>query len=519
MATDPQSDKLGKGLAPGSHHYRAFVGSPETYDIESATQFTLLTFLGLREDHFVLDIGCGSLKAGKLLIPYLLPGHYFGIEPEQWLIDEGIENELGRDIINMKAPVFSNDREFTCTVFGHKFDFILAHSIFTHASQAQISRCISQVKECMKPTSIFAATIAEGEENYTGSDWVYSTSTCVAYTLTRMQELALEHGLICKLIDWPHPWQQWVLIGYPENDSIRDVGSVAALGVSRLQLHSQLVDLQKKSVDWQIQLGDLQKKSVDWQIQLGDLKKQLSSLEGHPYVKFGMRIYAILRRIKSIIQTVPKLLPGFSLSIRNKPLGDPLPDTDLVGYESLLAWVEENNIHTLDGDVVEIGSFLGGGTAKLARFFGRHGKKVYTIDIFDLDFDNSRNLDGNAMSSLYRNVLESLGGRSQEDVFKEVTRKYSNIEVIKEDSKKAKLPCRRICFSFIDGCHDPDYVRSDFYLVWDKTVSGGVVGFHDYGGNLPQTTRVIDELIQANKDSIKQVSQIKEKWIILLKKM
>ena len=288
MATDPQSDKLGKGLAPGSHHYRAFVGDPKFYDIESAMQFTLLTFLGLREDHFVLDIGCGSLKAGKLLIPYLLPGHYFGIEPEQWLIDEGIENELGRDIINIKAPVFSNDREFTCTVFGHKFDFILAHSIFTHTSQAQMSRCISQVKECMKPTSVFAATIAQGEENYTGSDWDYST--CVEYTLTRMEEVALEHGLICRPIDWPHQWQQWVLIGFPGNQSIRDIDSVAALGVSKRQLYSQLVDLQK---------------------QLVDLQKQLSSLEGHPYVKFGMRIYAILRRIKSIIQTVPKLLPIF----------------------------------------------------------------------------------------------------------------------------------------------------------------------------------------------------------------
>ena len=49
-------------LPTGSHHHRAFVGPPEKYDIVSAMQFNLLTFLGLREDHYLLDIGCGSLR-------------------------------------------------------------------------------------------------------------------------------------------------------------------------------------------------------------------------------------------------------------------------------------------------------------------------------------------------------------------------------------------------------------------------------------------------------------------------
>ena len=211
----------------------------------------------------------------------------------------------------------------------------------------------------------------------------------------------------------------------------------------------------------------------------------------------------------------PRAFPTFALNIKSRVLGYPLNAADLVGYESLLDWIKQNQIHTLDGDVVEIGSFLGGGTAKLARLFGRYSKKVYAVDIFDPSFDQTENLDGNSMSSLYSKVLR---GRNQEDVFREVTAKYSNIVVIKEDSKEIALPCRRICFSFIDGCHDPDYVRNDFYLVWDKTVSGGVVGFHDYGANLPQTTTAIDGLIQANKHDIKQVARIEEKWIILLTK-
>jgi hypothetical protein len=222
-------------------------------------------------------------------------------------------------------------------------------------------------------------------------------------------------------------------------------------------------------------------------------------------------------RVESIISGIaPRAFLGVLLSIRNRLLGfNPPQGTDLVGYESLLDWIKGNKIHTLDGDIVEIGSFMGGGTAKLARFFGSYGKKVYAVDIFDPSFDHTNNLSGDNMSSI---SLKFLNGRKQEDVFREMTRRYANIQVIKEDSKKVVLPCKEICFSFIDGCHDPDYVRNDFHLVWDKTVSGGVVGLHDYGGDLPQTTRTIDDLIEANRHSIERVSMIKEKWVILLKK-
>ena len=76
-------------------------------------QFSLLTALGLREDHSLPDIGCGSLRASRLFIVYLRPGRYFGLEPERWLIEEGIRQELGQEILSVKRPTFSHDREFT----------------------------------------------------------------------------------------------------------------------------------------------------------------------------------------------------------------------------------------------------------------------------------------------------------------------------------------------------------------------------------------------------------------------
>jgi hypothetical protein len=77
-----------RGLTAGSEaHYSAYVGPPREYDFMGATQFRLLTTLGLRETHRLLDFGCGSLRAGRFLIPYLLPAHYYGVEPNALFID------------------------------------------------------------------------------------------------------------------------------------------------------------------------------------------------------------------------------------------------------------------------------------------------------------------------------------------------------------------------------------------------------------------------------------------------
>ena len=46
-------------LKPGDRHYKAFVGPIEEYDLMAAMQFNLLTALGLRQHHSLLDVGFG----------------------------------------------------------------------------------------------------------------------------------------------------------------------------------------------------------------------------------------------------------------------------------------------------------------------------------------------------------------------------------------------------------------------------------------------------------------------------
>lgn len=257
-------EQLGKHLAPGSHHYRAFVSPPDKYDLVSALQFSLLSFLGLREEHYLLDIGCGSLRGGRLFIPYLLRGRYFGIEPEQWLIEEGIKHELGQAIIELKQPTFYNDRSFNLQHFQREFDFLLAQSIFSHASQVQIHACLAAASKVMKPQAIFVANFVESEVNYTGDEWVYPGGS--TYTLEFMSQMVADHGLTCIPLDWPHPVNlKWIAIVRPEH-----AGSLPILS-------GQLPALKAERDQY---------------------RQRLEKLEHHPYVRIGLAMSRMLRQVK-----------------------------------------------------------------------------------------------------------------------------------------------------------------------------------------------------------------------------
>lgn len=214
MAIDPGPREPPK--PPESYpRYRRLVGPPHRYDLLAAMQFNLLTTLGLREDHHLLDVGCGSLRGGRLFIPYLVRGRYFGIEPDRQLVEEGIESELGRDILTVKEPTFEYRDDFMLSAFEREFEFILAQSIFSHATAGQVRTCLAEAKKVLAPRGTMAATYYEGEKNYDGDTWVYPGR--VFYRFDFMQEQARAAGLEVVRLDWPHPsLQSWLRFTHAE---------------------------------------------------------------------------------------------------------------------------------------------------------------------------------------------------------------------------------------------------------------------------------------------------------------
>jgi len=215
--SNDKSGDLGMGLKPGDPHYRAYVGPPDRYDLVAAMTFNLLTTLGLRQHHSLLDLGCGSLRIGRLLIPYLNKDKYFGIEPNEWLVREGVRNEIGESLLRIKRPkFFFTDSPATLTDMEVRFDFAVAQSIFSHCGLDLITRWISFIANFLTPNGALVATFFPSESNNTKTGWIYPG--CVGYRPDTLGNVATKAGLRFELLDWRHPRQTWALFAAPGFD-------------------------------------------------------------------------------------------------------------------------------------------------------------------------------------------------------------------------------------------------------------------------------------------------------------
>ncbi|MEU7892501.1 class I SAM-dependent methyltransferase [Nonomuraea sp. NPDC049152] len=160
------------------------------------TQFDYLVQHGLSPEHRMLEIGCGNLRAGRLFIDYLAPGHYYGLDispdilfaAQQTLADFGLQDKLPR-----LTPVHDLRFGFLPDEF---FDVVHAHSVFSHSPLHVIEECFAHVGRVMKPDGWFDFTFdrTQGKEHHVlREDFYYRTETLV--------ELAGKYGLSATFMD------------------------------------------------------------------------------------------------------------------------------------------------------------------------------------------------------------------------------------------------------------------------------------------------------------------------------
>jgi len=175
---------------------RKEVGGHKEFDVIGGLLFARFIALGLREHHRVLDIGCGCLRVGKLLLVFLEPGNYVGIEPQTWILDAGIEHEVGHGLIDFKQARFSNTETFDFASLGEPFDMVWAGSVFSHTSPRQTMACLLAVREQLALGAAFHATFIEPgpaatqrqmPEARTATGW---TAGGLTYTVEEMQQFA-----------------------------------------------------------------------------------------------------------------------------------------------------------------------------------------------------------------------------------------------------------------------------------------------------------------------------------------
>jgi hypothetical protein len=128
-------------------------------------QFDYMRSQGLQPEDVFLDVACGALRGGLHFIPYLKKGNYLAIEKEESLVHQGIDNELGRELYNLKAPEIIITDSFEFFKLSKKPAYSLALSLFTHLCSEDINLCLKNLAEFVEPGHRFYATFFEGSSD------------------------------------------------------------------------------------------------------------------------------------------------------------------------------------------------------------------------------------------------------------------------------------------------------------------------------------------------------------------
>jgi SAM-dependent methyltransferase len=159
-------------------------------------QFDYAVSHGLKPDMRMLEIGCGNLRAGRLFIDYLEPGNYYGtdISPDILLAAQDTIAEQG---IAARLPHLTLVTDLRLQFLPDaSFDFVHAHSVFSHSPIEVIDECLAHVGRVMTTDGFFDFTFdrTEGTEHHVlREDFYYRTQTLI--------ELAAKHGLEATFMD------------------------------------------------------------------------------------------------------------------------------------------------------------------------------------------------------------------------------------------------------------------------------------------------------------------------------
>ena len=188
---------------------RGFLGVPkETFAEAGSQQLIALLSEGLLPDSKVLEFGCGCLRVAYWLVRFLEPGGYAGIEPARDRVTFGQTYLFLGGELEHKQPRFDFNEVFDSSVFGTKFDFFLARSIWTHASKSQIAVTLDSFVRDSKQDAIFLASYlpaTSAEDDYQGEEWVGTSHRSdvpgvIRHSLSWIREQCRSRGLVCEEI-------------------------------------------------------------------------------------------------------------------------------------------------------------------------------------------------------------------------------------------------------------------------------------------------------------------------------
>jgi SAM-dependent methyltransferase len=144
--------------------YRAAVGAVDDWERHGLLQFEFLKAQGLRPEHALLEVGCGTGRLARKAVPYLKPLKYVGVDLSRGAL--AAARELARDEgWDSRIPIFCDDIEKLTA----SFDFAWAFSVFIHVPTLLMRRTMREVSLRLAPGGrFFFSYVPEKRDERTG---------------------------------------------------------------------------------------------------------------------------------------------------------------------------------------------------------------------------------------------------------------------------------------------------------------------------------------------------------------
>lgn len=124
--------------------------SDEGYLGKGRLQFDYLVSNGLKPNHRFLDYGCGPMRGGVRIVPYLSDGLYVGADISRMFIRDGVRMMEGFGIQRDRyQTVTIHDFDLT-DLYGFEFDFAASYSALQYVSDEDLKRIIAGLRPLLK---------------------------------------------------------------------------------------------------------------------------------------------------------------------------------------------------------------------------------------------------------------------------------------------------------------------------------------------------------------------------------
>lgn len=165
-------------------------------------EFTALLQAGLKPHHCVIDFGCGTLRLGRHLIPFLDPGNYWGLDITEKLLKLGFADlgpEALRKIKLSRLHIIS--RATLKLASSARPDVVLVAGVLQCLPPRKVGRVLTELRSISSPSTQILMTLLESESTKRIGRFAYRHSLKEIRLATK--RASLEMQILRRDID---PW-------------------------------------------------------------------------------------------------------------------------------------------------------------------------------------------------------------------------------------------------------------------------------------------------------------------------